>query len=126
MSFLTRSTEDSYKPVTTGDTTSASYWLNWRVLLCALWILISAAFSLFLICKYEGPRKSKSHTTGGEPADQETPGLLYEDELWSPCLRGVHPGWLLGFRVVAFFVFLTMLITTSFIDGANIFYYYTQ
>lgn len=126
MSFLKGSTEDSYKPVTNGDTTAASYWFNWRVLICALWILTSAAFSLYLIWKYEGRRKPNSHTTGGEPTDQEPAGLLYDDEMWSPCLRGVHPGWLLGFRVVAFFVLLVMLIITSFVDGGNIFYYYTQ
>ncbi|XP_031403554.1 uncharacterized protein LOC116212935 [Punica granatum] len=128
MSFLTGPTEDSYKPVVNGDTTAASYWFNWRVLLCALWILASAAFSLFLIWKHEGRRGSNSHRTREGPSSQEEEpaGFLYDDEMWSPCLKGVHPGWLLAFRVVAFFVLLVMLIITSFVDGASIFYYYTQ
>ncbi|OWM65439.1 hypothetical protein CDL15_Pgr009029 [Punica granatum] len=106
MSFLTGPTEDSYKPVVNGDTTAASYWFNWRVLLCALWILASAAFSLFLIWKHEGRRGSNSHRTREGPSSQEEEpaGFLYDDEMWSPCLKGVHPGWLLAFRVVAFFV----------------------
>ncbi|PKI37908.1 hypothetical protein CRG98_041683 [Punica granatum] len=128
MSFLTGPTEDSYKPVVNGDTTAASYWFNWRVLLCALWILASAAFSLFLIWKHEGRRGSNSHRTREGPSSQEEEpaGFLYDDEMWSPCLKGVHPGWLLAFRVVAFFVLSVMLIITSFVDGASIFYYYTQ
>ncbi|KAK4750393.1 hypothetical protein SAY87_003875 [Trapa incisa] len=126
MSFLKGSTEDSYKPVVNGDTTAASYWFNWRVLLCALWILVSAVFSLFMIWKYEDRRKSDGHVTGEDTTNQEHGGLLYDDEMWSPCLKGVHPGWLLGFRVVAFFVLLVMLIIIAFVDGGSIFYYYTQ
>ncbi|KAK4779213.1 hypothetical protein SAY86_006741 [Trapa natans] len=122
------SNEDSYVPVISGNSTLASYWLNWRVLLCALWILISAAFSLFLIWSYEGAGKSKTHTTGGDGTGEEAAAarILYQDETWRPCFRGIHPGWLLAFRVVAFSLLLAMLIITTFVDGGSIFYYYTQ
>ncbi|XP_022738651.1 uncharacterized protein LOC111291272 isoform X2 [Durio zibethinus] len=107
----------------TGNTTTSIYWFNWRVLLCAIWVLITATFSLTLIWKYEGFRKS-NHDYG--ETQQETAGSLHEDEAWRPCLKGIHPAWLLAFRLVAFLVLLILLIVTTFVDGGSIFYYYTQ
>lgn len=124
MSFLTGTSGDSYKPTVSGDTTVTNYWLNWRVLLCALWISIAAAFSFYLIWKHEGFFKNRNRAE--MEGEEETAGTLYDDETWTPCLKGVHPGWLLGFRGIAFAVLLIMLIITSFVDGGSIFYYYTQ
>ncbi|KAK6261199.1 hypothetical protein QUC31_007015 [Theobroma cacao] len=114
---------DSWQPAMTVNTTTTIYWFNWRVLLCSIWVLITATFSFILIWKYEGFRKS-SHSNGG--TQQDTAGSLHEDETWRPCLKGIHPAWLLAFRLVAFFVLLILLIVTSFVDGGSIFYYYTQ
>ncbi|PSS07774.1 Transcription initiation factor TFIID subunit like [Actinidia chinensis var. chinensis] len=107
----------------TANTATPSYWLNWRVLLCAIWVLISIAFASILVSKYEGPciSKRRSRGTGEEPA-----GILYEDEVWKPCLKGIHPVWLLAFRVFAFFVLLILLILNVAVDGGDIFYFYTQ
>ncbi|OMO67613.1 hypothetical protein COLO4_30067 [Corchorus olitorius] len=107
----------------TVNTTTSNYWVNWRVLVCAIWVLITAAFSFLLIWKYEGSHKS-NHNDG--ETEQETAGSLHEDETWRPCLKGIHPAWLLAFRIVAFFVLLILLIVTAFVDGGSIFYYYTQ
>lgn len=124
MSFLTASTDNSYKPHVNGNTTSASYWLNWRVLLCALWVSVSMIFALVLIWRHEDFGKANRRDRDTE---RETAGTLYDDETWSPCLKGVHPAWLLAFRVMAFIVLLLMLVVTSFLDGGgSIFYYYTQ
>lgn len=123
MSFLTSSPDNSYKPNVSGNTVSASYWLNWRVLLCALWVSISMVFSLVLIWRHEDFGKADCRDRDTE---QETPGTLYDDETWRPCLKGVHPAWLLAFRVVAFIVLLLMLIVASFLNGGSVFYYYTQ
>ncbi|KAA8542290.1 hypothetical protein F0562_023574 [Nyssa sinensis] len=61
----------------TADTTTSSYWLNWRVLLSAIWVLMSMVFASILISKYEGPHKSKQ----GISEDQKEPaGVLYDDE----------------------------------------------
>ncbi|XAR50194.1 hypothetical protein NMG60_11004450 [Bertholletia excelsa] len=139
MNFLTGS-RNSWQPVMTGDTTAQSYWLNWRVFLCSIWVLITIAVASFLISKYEGPRNSepeskeetqeetarKSKPESREETREETAGILYEDQVWKPCLRGIHPAWLLGFRVIAFFVLLALLILNAAVDGGEIFYFYTQ
>ncbi|XP_074343901.1 uncharacterized protein LOC141683104 isoform X2 [Apium graveolens] len=108
----------------TTDTTTSSYWLNWRVLICALWIISSISLTVFLISRYEGPQNSRSRR--GRQEGKTSGGVLYEDELWKPCLRGVHPVWLLVYRLIAFFVLLLMLSLNGAVDGGNIFFYYTQ
>ncbi|XP_010519548.1 PREDICTED: uncharacterized protein LOC104798970 isoform X7 [Tarenaya hassleriana] len=113
--------KDSWHPAVTADTTSSSYWFNWRVLICFIWMVIAMISTAFLIFKYEGFRKKRGH--GGE---KEWGGNVYEDETWKPCLRGIHPAWLLAYRFVAFFVLLVMLIVIGLVDGPTIFYYYTQ
>ena len=107
----------------TGDTTTPSYWLNWRVLLCSIWLLISLVLASILISKYECLRNSKSRS---KERLKDSAGVLYEDEVWRPCLRSIHPAWLLGYRIVAFIVLVLMLILNVAVDGGGIFLYYTQ
>ncbi|KAG9140611.1 hypothetical protein Leryth_022497 [Lithospermum erythrorhizon] len=128
MSFFTGSPKgSSYQPVMTADTTTASYWFNWRVLLCTIWLLMSLVFASYLISKYERRgHGDDSEENGSRESEKDPPGMLYEDEVWRPCLKNLHPGWLLGFRIVAFIVLLLMLILNATVDGPSIFYYYTQ
>lgn len=128
MSFFTGSHKgSSYQPVMTADTATSSYWLNWRVLLCTIWLLMSLVFASYLISKYEKRRyNDDSEQDGSRESEKDPPGILYEDEAWRPCLKNLHPGWLLGFRIFAFLVLLLMLILNAAVDGASIFYYYTQ
>ncbi|KAK6123500.1 hypothetical protein DH2020_042764 [Rehmannia glutinosa] len=123
LTFITGSTR-SWQPAMTVDTTTASYWLNWRVLLCSLWILMSMVFASILITKHEYRRNSDERNA--ENRQEEPAGVLYEDEIWKPCLRSIHPGWLLTFRVFAFVVLTLMLILNVVVDGGSIFYFYTQ
>ncbi|KAE8721064.1 Detected protein of confused Function [Hibiscus syriacus] len=61
----------------TANTTTPGYWFNWRVLLCALWVLFTAIVSLIMIWKCEGLRKPNQD---GEETQQDTKGSLHEDE----------------------------------------------
>ncbi|KAL6973223.1 hypothetical protein U1Q18_027404 [Sarracenia purpurea var. burkii] len=128
MGFLAGPSRESWQPVVTADTTVPGYWLNWKVFVCAIWVLVSMVLAFTLIWKYEGDRNSKN----GRAENREQPpppppaGILYEDEVWKPCLKGVHPAWLLAFRVVAFFVLLILLFLNVAVDGVDILYFYTQ
>lgn len=119
MRFLTRLFDHAW-PVMADDTTAPSYWLNWRFLLCAMWILVAMVFSGFLIWRNEGRKESGGR--GGEEGE----GCLYEDEVWGTCLEGVHPIWLLAYRIVAFSVLFAVLLTDLTIHGAGKYYFYTE
>lgn len=125
MEFITGSSKSSWQPVVTTNTTTPGYWLNWRVLICAIWVLSSLVLTFYIILKYEGPKNSRNGRRETEE-EEEPAGVVYEDELWKPSLRGIHPAWLLGYRLVVFFVLLIMLSLNVAVDGGSIFDYYTQ
>lgn len=120
MHFSTGPSEHHYQPGMTANTSIPSYWLNWRFFLCATWILVSMVVAFVLIWKYNGPGSRR------EEGEENPENALYDDESWMPCLNIIHPAWLLGFRVVSFFLLLALLSTNVAIDGASIFYFYTQ
>ncbi|KAF8108083.1 hypothetical protein N665_0115s0091 [Sinapis alba] len=97
------------------DTTSSSYWLNWRVFLCALIILAPLVLAAILIRRYEGKRR-----------ERDSPGELFQDEAWNTCVKTVHPRWLLAFRVFSFVAMLSLLIANVVSHGGGVFYFYTQ
>ncbi|XP_043813619.1 uncharacterized protein LOC110617479 isoform X3 [Manihot esculenta] len=123
MSFITGSSQNTWHPAMTANTATARYWLNWRFFLCTIWVLISISIASILIWKNENFHKAKREN--GENK-QETGADLQDEETWRPCLKGIHPAWLLVFRVFAFFVLLVLLIVVVLVDGGSIFYYYTQ
>ncbi|GJN18908.1 hypothetical protein PR202_gb06120 [Eleusine coracana subsp. coracana] len=130
----------TYEPMATADTTDLHYWLHWRVGLCALWVLLCMAVAAYLIWRHEEPRAERRPGGATSPparagarqresaggAKGRPPGVLYDDEAWRPCLRDIHPAWLLAYRLISFFVLLSLLIVIVISDGGNIFYYYTQ
>ncbi|XP_021727059.1 uncharacterized protein LOC110694190 isoform X2 [Chenopodium quinoa] len=105
------------------DTTDPSYWLNWRFLICALYILGITVFNTFLIWKYEGKKKldNERRERGIIPV-----GVLYKDEVWKTCLKSIHPAFLLAFRLFAFVVLLAVIVSNTIAKGPGIFFYYTQ
>ncbi|KAK8946792.1 hypothetical protein KSP39_PZI006452 [Platanthera zijinensis] len=121
MHLSTGSAMDSWRAAMSSDTAEASYWLNWRFALCALWVLASVAASSVLIWRFEC-----FGSPGGEENRDGKIGVLYEDEPWRPCLRTIHPVWLLIFRVFAFCLFLMLIVVNALANGASILYYYTE
>ena len=109
----------SYEPMATADTTDLRYWLHWRVRLHGRRGLPHLASS--------SASASSGPAVGGEPGCKgRRPGVLYDDEAWRPCLRDIHPAWLLAYRLISFFVLLSLLVVIVISDGGSIFYYYTQ
>lgn len=103
------------------DTTTLSYWLNWRFGLSAVSVCLPMVFALLILWKHGGRR---NFTSGkGENRQDRT---LSGDEAWKPCLKDIHPVCLLAFRVIAFSSLLASLIGKILISGGVIFYYYTQ
>ncbi|CAA0814127.1 Unknown protein [Striga hermonthica] len=102
------------------DSTAPGYWLNWKFLVCAAWVLIAMVFSALLIWRHEGSRKR----SGGE-SQHEASGCLYEDEVWSTCSRSVHPISLLAYRIIAFCALLALLLVDIVTLGAIQYFFYT-
>ncbi|PON52475.1 hypothetical protein PanWU01x14_208730 [Parasponia andersonii] len=106
------------------DITTLSYWLNWRVLLCSVWVLTPMVIALLIIWKYEGPNHLKSDTGVIEQTLDQQP--LYDNEAWRPSLKQIYPLRLLGYRLFAFFLLLATLIFKIVINEVGIFLYYTR
>lgn len=107
----------------TADTPALSYWLNWRVYLCAVCVLLPMVLAFLVIWKRED---SRDPTSGKWKNQQDGEWTSSGDEAWKPCLKEIHPICLLAFRVIAFSSLLASLIAKISINGGTIFYYYTQ
>lgn len=81
------------------------------------------ALASYLIWRYEGSNSSKDED--GRP-HEETSWPLYADEAWMPCLKVIHPAWLLAFRVFGFLMLLAMILADVIVDGYTVLTYYTQ
>ncbi|PKA55171.1 hypothetical protein AXF42_Ash003808 [Apostasia shenzhenica] len=123
MHFSTGPSRNSWQPKMGPDTTDPSYWFNWRFLLCSLCVLFSMVIASILIWKYEGSDLEEAER---QEAPNGTLGSLYDHESWRPCIKSIHPVWLLVFRIVAFLIFVVLLIINILVDGASMMYYYTQ
>ncbi|XVF60258.1 hypothetical protein PTKIN_Ptkin08bG0030600 [Pterospermum kingtungense] len=109
----------------TADITTLSYWLNWRTLLCAIVVLAPIVIALFLIWKYERLKQVKCDGSESQE-DSGCDEFCDDDDVWRPCLREIHPLWLLLYRFVAFCLALTTITFKVVLNGGAIFYYYTQ
>ncbi|KAL0372375.1 UNVERIFIED_CONTAM: hypothetical protein Scaly_0919100 [Sesamum calycinum] len=123
MRSLTGLFNSTWWPVMTADTTAPSYWLNWRFLLCAIWILMAMVLSALVVWRYEGHNKSRSRPTGDQG---EAARGSYKSEAWRTCSQSIHPIWLLAYRIVAFCALLALILADTIVHSVGIFYFYTQ
>ncbi|KAI3501781.1 hypothetical protein L1887_29797 [Cichorium endivia] len=107
------------------ETTTLSYWLNWRFFLCALWLIIALIAAAILIIIFEVFNKKPSRKKDNEH-DVEPIRILYEDETWRTSLKKLHPVWLLVSRLIAFGVMLSIIIANLIHSGPNVLFFYTQ
>ncbi|KAL4568352.1 hypothetical protein LXL04_023962 [Taraxacum kok-saghyz] len=107
----------------TNDTTNLTYWLTWKFLLCAIWVFTSMIVASYLIWKYEGLDNSENYK---EAKQQERVWFNYDCEAWMPCIKGIHPKWLLAFRIISFLLLLAAGTTDIATHGTDLFFYYTQ
>ena len=105
---------------------SFDYWFNWRVLLCAVWVLAPMVVALFVIWKYEDSSVETQREDVNDVGVSEDNVVLCVDDAWRPCLEKIHPGWLLGFRILALCFLLATNIARLALRGWRIYYYYTQ
>ncbi|CAF1920379.1 hypothetical protein YC2023_019748 [Brassica napus] len=105
---------------------SFDYWFNWRVLLCAVWVLTPMVVALFVIWKYEDSSVETQREDVNDVGDSEDNVVLCVDDAWRPCFEKIHPGWLLGFRILALCFLLATNIARLALRGWRIYYYYTQ
>ncbi|GER47983.1 galactose/methyl galactoside import ATP-binding protein MglA [Striga asiatica] len=106
------------------DTTSLSYWWNWGFFLCALWVLMPMVVASILIWKYE--LSENSEPEGGTTQQCDSSFLVYYNRSWKPCIKGIHPVFLMVFRVIAFCLLFTAMSFDIAIHGFELFFYYTQ
>ncbi|KAD2806041.1 hypothetical protein E3N88_39418 [Mikania micrantha] len=60
MDFLTGGSKNTWQPMTGADTTTSSYWLNWRVFLCC----IGSLLSIYGCCQHH-------NKVGGDRSEEE-------------------------------------------------------
>ncbi|GJV17380.1 hypothetical protein Tco_1362703 [Tanacetum coccineum] len=77
----------------------------------------------YLIWKYEGSGKKENYK---EVTLEERDWFLYDGEAWMPCIMGLHPAWLLAFRIISFCLLLAAAVSDVAINGTDLFFYYTQ
>lgn len=107
----------------TPPTNTPEYWLNWRFLVCAIFLLFYMGFAAFLIWKFEAFNKRKLERMENQ---REPVCSLYKHEAWKTCLKGIHPNWLLAYRLLAFAALFAFLVGNMVVDGPGIMFYYTQ
>lgn len=105
----------------TTDSTTLGYWLNWRVYLCVVPVLLSMVLACLTIWKRESSRNLTF-----DYGENQQDSTLCGDEAWKPCLKDIHPVCLLAFRVISFSSLLASLIAKIHVSHGTIFYYYTQ
>lgn len=120
MPFLTESSNHTWSPIMTTDTTTLSYWLNWRFLICSILILAAMVVSLLLIWKYDCSSKYRKEN------GQKKATFLCKDDVWKTCYKAIHPNWLLAYRLIAFSILLSLLTADVVLHGVRILYFYTQ
>nr|GLL38441.1 uncharacterized protein LOC109178280 [Ipomoea trifida] len=105
------------------DTTVLSYWLNWRVFMCSLLLVLSVFIAFVLLWKYEYSADEDDDSASDSKAEC---WHLWFNEAWRPCAKEVNPIWLMAFRLVSFSLLVSAVTSNFVVYGSNLFFYYTQ
>ncbi|KAG9459896.1 hypothetical protein H6P81_004404 [Aristolochia fimbriata] len=89
------------------DEIGLQYWLRWQVPLCALIFIVPAIVAVAFVLR-----------------ERRVP--MSSDGLWMPCWKRLHPFWLLGYRLLVFFLMSYILVRMVAVRGIFEFYFYTQ
>nr|CAD1828604.1 unnamed protein product [Ananas comosus var. bracteatus] len=112
--------------------------VRWYDFVCFAIVVGAILVSLWMILKSkgdenrEGRTKYESLLMFGAPNDgfgfrlSSRIGCLNSSQLWKSCWRGLHPTWLLIFRMVAMVVMVAIFSLVMRIYGSSIMLYYTD
>ncbi|CAN4120383.1 unnamed protein product [Withania somnifera] len=104
-------------------TATPSYWLTWRFLVLGSGLLLTAGIAVLVIWKFEGSPNSENQERASK---KKRVGDLYKDEAWTPSHKAIHPSWLLAYRLLAFFILLSLLASDVYVNSTDVLFYYTQ
>ncbi|BBN01265.1 hypothetical protein MPTK1_2g06010 [Marchantia polymorpha subsp. ruderalis] len=98
---------------------------HWPFFACLLVVIVYVSLAIKFVRQYEGPGRPRGRMQDPYMGVWAI-GDLDGGELWKCCWGALHPGWLFGFRLVAFCYFLPQVLYNFYMEGFWMFYFYTQ
>ncbi|GLJ26790.1 hypothetical protein SUGI_0522540 [Cryptomeria japonica] len=96
---------------------SMEYWLQESALICEFMVFGALAAAIFVAVKFE-----RFWSRGrGKRED-----YVYDNVLWRPCWRALHPAGLMAYRAIVFLFMAVVLAFDLHNGGIHIYYFYTD
>lgn len=118
--------------------------IHWYGFICFGVVAVSILGTLYVLLLKEGKSRSEIESSNKKyesllvsstrPVDvriiddevEDCRGYVSYSHLWTSCWKGLHPAWLLGFRIFALLILSGFLAWDIQQWGVSIFYYYTE